>query len=161
MGVFSATFHVRSWPASMQINGEWSLFDDGIVRPVMHGETLAGNNRWVAAEFLVDTAADRTVFSTGLLATLYLQHIPAQERLGGLGGMTPSVVVETQLRFRREAGRGTVVFRGQFAAVIEPEALDISVLGRDITGLFALIVDQLGNVVCLLGQQHRYRIEQQ
>jgi hypothetical protein len=145
----------------MQINGEWSLFDDGIVRPVMRGEALADNNRWVAAEFLVDTAADRTVFSAGLLATLHLQHIPAQERLGGLGGMTPSVIVETQLRFRREAGRGTVVLRGQFAAVTEPEALDISVLGRDIIGLFALIVDQPGNVVCLLGQQHRYRIEQQ
>jgi hypothetical protein len=145
----------------MQINGEWSLFDDGMVRPVMRGEVLAGTNRWVAAEFLIDTAADRTVFSAGLLAILHLQHTPAQERLGGLGGMTPSVVVETQLRFRREAGRGTVVLRGQFAAVTESEALDISVLGRDIIGLFVLIVDQPGNVVCLLGQRHRYRIEQQ
>jgi hypothetical protein len=145
----------------MQINGEWSLFDDGIVRPVMRGEARASTNRWVAAEFLVDTAADRTVFSAGLLATLPLQHISARERLGGLGGMTLSVVVETRLRFRREAGRGSVVFRGQFAAVTEPEALDVSVLGRDIIGLFALIVDQPGNVVCLLGQRYRYRIEPQ
>lgn len=34
------------------------------------------------------------------------------------------------------------MFRGQYAAVTEVEALDISVLGRDITGLFAVIVDQ-------------------
>jgi hypothetical protein len=34
------------------------------------------------------------------------------------------------------------------------------VLGRDITGLFAVIVDRPGNVICLLGQQHWYRIEQ-
>jgi hypothetical protein len=144
----------------MQINGAWSLFDDGTERPVVRGAALAGNNRWVAAEFLVDTAADRTVFSAGLLANLHLQPFPAQERLGGLGGVTPSVIVETQLRFRREVGSGSVVFRGQFAAVTELEALDISVLGRDIIGLFALIVDQPGHVVCLLGQRHRYRIEQ-
>jgi hypothetical protein len=37
----------------------------------------------------------------------------------------------------------------------------MSVLGRDITGLFAVIVDQPGNVVCLLRQRHRYMIEQQ
>ena len=52
------------------------------------------------------------------------------------------------------------VFRGQFAAATEVDALDINVLGRDITGLFAVIVDQPGDVVCLLGQRHRYTIEQ-
>jgi len=52
------------------------------------------------------------------------------------------------------------VFRGQYAAVTGLEALDISVLGRDITGLFAVIVDRLQEVVCLLGQHHRYSIEQ-
>jgi hypothetical protein len=53
-----------------------------------------------------------------------------------------------------------VVFRGLYVAVTELEALDISVLGRDITNLFAVIVDRLHDVVCLLGQRHRYRIEQ-
>jgi hypothetical protein len=52
-----------------------------------------------------------------------------------------------------------VVFRGQYAAVMERAALDMSVLGRDITGLFVLIVDQPGNVICLLGQRHWYAIE--
>lgn len=144
----------------MQINGEWSLFDDGIVRPVMRGAMLANNGYWVSAEFLVDTGADRTVCSAGLLATLHLQPLPTPERLGGVGGTVTSVVVETQIRFRREADRGTVVFHGQYAAVTEPEALDVSVLGRDITGLFALIVDRPGHIVCLLGQRHRYTIEQ-
>lgn len=51
-----------------------------------------------------------------------------------------------------------MTFRGQFAAVLEPEALDVSVLGRDITGLFAVIVDQPGDTVCLVGQRHRYAI---
>ena len=68
-------------------------------------------------------------------------------------------MVETQVHFSREAG-GTVMFRSQYAVVTALEALDLSVLRRDITGLFAIIVDQPGNVVCLLGQRHRYIIEQ-
>jgi hypothetical protein len=32
------------------------------------------------------------------------------------------------------------------------------VLGRDITGLFAVIVDRPGDVVCFIGQQHHYVI---
>jgi hypothetical protein len=34
----------------------------------------------------------------------------------------------------------------------------MSVLGRDITNFFALIVDRPQEVVCLLGQGHRYLI---
>ena len=75
------------------------------------------------------------------------------------GGLANSVVVATQVRLTRETA-STVVFRGLFAAVTAVEALDVSVLGRDITGLFTVIVDQPGNVVCLLGQRHRYLITQ-
>ena len=35
----------------------------------------------------------------------------------------------------------------------------MSVLGRDITGLFAIIVDLPGNLVSLLGEGHRYAVE--
>jgi len=34
----------------------------------------------------------------------------------------------------------------------------MSVLGRDILDLFAVIVDRPGDVVCLVGQRHRYQI---
>ena len=143
----------------MQIDGEWLLCDDGIVRPVIRGEILAGDDLWVPAAFLVDTGADRTVFSAPVFTALHLQPIATQEHLGGLGGIVASAVIETQVRFRREAG-GRVLFRSQYAAVTALEALDISVLGRDITSLFAVIVDRPGNVICLLGQRHRYTIEQ-
>lgn len=53
-----------------------------------------------------------------------------------------------------------MVFRGQYAAVTNLEILDMSVLGRDITRLFAVIIDQPGDVVCLLGQWHHYTIVQ-
>jgi len=52
-----------------------------------------------------------------------------------------------------------VVFRGRFAAATGPQVLEVSLLGRDITDLFALIIDRPGNVVCMLSQRHRYRIE--
>ena len=81
------------------------------------------------------------------------------ESLRGVGGMTAAVSVATWIRLTREDA-GKVMFRGQYAAVTELEALDISVLGRDITGLFTVIVDWPHDVVCLVGQRHRYTIEQ-
>jgi hypothetical protein len=142
----------------MRISGEWYLCDDGLVRPVIRGEVLAGDGSWVRVPFLLDTGADRTVFSAAILAILLLQPSVTQARLGGLGGIADALVVETQMRLTREEA-GKVVFRGQYAAVAELETLDMSIMGRDITGLFAVIVDQPGNIVCLLGQRHWYTIE--
>ena len=143
----------------MRISGEWFLFGDGIARPVVRGEVLASDGSWVQAPFLVDTGADRTVFSAAILTALRLQPFVAQDRLAGLGGMVDAVIVETQIRLTREEA-GKVVFRGQYAAVTEMEALDMSVLGRDITGSFAVIVDRPRNVVCLLRDRHHYTIEE-
>lgn len=143
----------------MRIDGQWLVCDDGVMRPVISGEIRAGNGSWEKSEFLVDTGADRTVLSAATLARLALQPLAIREGIGGVGGMADAVIVETQIRLTREEA-GKVVFRGQYAAVTELEALDISVLGRDIIGLFAVIVDRLHDVVCLLGQRHRYGIEQ-
>jgi len=55
-------------------------------------------------------------------------------------------------------GGGKVSFRGGYAAVVEDEALDFSVLGRDILSLFAVIVDDPHQIVCLLSQRHSYTI---
>ena len=102
----------------MHMNGAWLLCDDGIVRPVIRGHILAGHGAWIHAPFLVDTGADRTVFSAPVLAALSLQPTISPERLGGVGGIVTPVVVETQMRFRHEAGRSTVVFRGRYAASV-------------------------------------------
>lgn len=142
----------------MRIDGEWLLCDDGVVRPVIRGEILAGDGTWKPAEFLVDTGADRTVFSAPVMASLGFPSVMTRGRLGGVGDVVDSIIVETQVRLTRELA-GKVVLRGQYAAVTAVEALDISVLGRDIAGLFAVVVDRPGNLVCLLGQRHRYTIE--
>ena len=159
MAALFTTFPAKKLLASMRINGLWYAGDDGMRRPVIRGEVLTSNGLWIKAPFLVDTGADLTVLSAAILADVHLQPLALQDRLGGVGGIADSVAVETQIRFSRET-RSKVTFRGQNAAVTEVEALDISVLGQDILGLFSVIVDQPGNVVCLLGQQHRYVIEQ-
>ena len=86
--------------------------------------------------------------------------ITTPDRLGGGGGGSPSVGLETQIVIAREDGT-RVTFRGQFAAFTEVAALDMSVLGRDITNLFAVIIDRPGYVVCLLSQGPRYLIQTQ
>jgi len=143
----------------MRIDGEWYECDDGVVRPVIRGEVMDAGGAWVAAEFLVDSGADRTVFSAALLSILRLQTAVPADRLGGVGGTVDSVAVSTQIRLTRD-GQGKVLFRGEFAAVTALEALDMSVLGRDITDMFAVVVDHPGNAVCLVSQPHRYEITQ-
>jgi hypothetical protein len=98
---------------------------------VIRGEILAGDGSWVKAPFLVDTAADRTVFSLNVLEALSLEPIIPSTQLQGVGGGASSLVVETQIRLTRDGG-SKVVFRGQYAAVTEKESLDMSLLGRDI-----------------------------
>ena len=142
----------------MRIDGEWQQCDDAVVRPLLRGEILAADGRWRATEFLLDTGADCTVFSAATLTSLGLTSNSPQGRLGGLGGTAGSIVVDTQIQLRRETG-DPVRFNGQFSAVTELEALDVNVLGRDVTGLFAVIVDQQADVVCLVRGNHRYQIE--
>lgn len=141
----------------MRISGLWYLCDDGMVRPVIRGELQAADGSWVIAPFLVDTGADRTVFSAEISNALHLRAIDSPDRLSGVGGRVESVVIQTRIRFTHDEV-GKAVFSGQFAAFTDPEALDMSVLGRDILNLFALIVDRQADTVCLLGQKHSYTI---
>jgi hypothetical protein len=143
----------------MLISGRWHLCDDGAVRPVIEGAVESADGSWLQAPFLVDTGADCTVFSADVLGALHLPATPQGQALGGVGGPATTVTVQTHIRFRREDG-SPVLFRGRYAAFTEAEAMDMSVLGRDIIGLFALIVDRPGDRVCMLRQGHQYTIEQ-
>jgi hypothetical protein len=144
----------------MRIDGRWLLCDDGVIRPVIRGEVLSVGQSWEWIELLVDTGADRTVLTAADLAKLGPHPVAAEEAsISGLGGKAMSVIVETQIRLTHD-GPGKVIFRGQFAAVTDLEALDISVLGSDVTGLFAVIADRPGRVVSLLALRHRYSIVQ-
>ena len=141
----------------MRIDGQWLVCEDSIVRPVIRGEVLAEDQSWVAVEFLVDIGADRTVLSAAILHRLGLAHSESTEGISGLGGTTQCVGVETILHLSRETGK-PVAFKGRFIGVVDPIALDISVLGRDILDLFSVIVDRAQDVVCLLRERHTYAI---
>ena len=143
----------------MRIDGEWYVGDDGVARPVILAEVQAADGSWVRAPFLLDTGADRTVLSAAIVGLLDRPYGKSAERIGGLGGVVPSVAIDTAIRLTREGG-GKILLRGHYVAVTELEALDMCVLGRDVMGLFAVIIDQPGNTICLLGQRHRYAIEQ-
>jgi hypothetical protein len=51
-----------------------------------------------------------------------------------------------------------VLNRSGLAPVASAEHLVLCLLGRDLTNFFAVIVDRPQDVVCLLGQNHRYAI---
>ena len=68
-----------------------------------------------------------------------------------------AVEVVTQIRLFHDTP-GQVALRGQYAALTSMEALDVSVLGRDITDLFTVIIDRPHDLVCLLRERHRYTI---
>ena len=141
----------------MLLPGYWLLCDDGALRPVFRGEMTAADGSAIPVEFLADTGADRTVLCGALLERLGLPSVPAPQQLGGVGGKATTVLVDGAIQLRRDDG-GTAVLRGQFAAFTVLEVLDMSVLGRDITNLFTLIVDRPRDLVCLLGPGHQYAI---
>jgi hypothetical protein len=70
------------------------------------------------------------------------------------------VTVETQIRLSHDEN-GKILLRGQYVGVTSTDILDISVLGRDITNLFVVIVDWPKQTVCLLSQRHQYAIIRQ
>ena len=141
----------------MLIRGLWKLCDDAIIRPVIESEVVAVYGSWLPVELLVDVGADRTVFSAGVLATLALPQLPFPYQLGGVGGTVATVAVAAQIRLPLGGG-STITFQGSFAAFTQADALDMSVLGRDIMNLFAVIVDRPGDEVCMIGQGHGYTI---
>ena|SRR5215831_17997732 len=139
----------------MLLQGAWKLCDDGVVRPVFRGEMQSASGEWIQVPFLADCGADRTVLSANVLQVLGLQPIQQDLLLAGVGGQAASVILDTRIYLKRENGT-RVVFRGQIASFTDPAALDMSVLGRDITNLFALIIDRPQDQVCMLGKGHRY-----
>jgi predicted aspartyl protease len=119
---------------------------------------VAADGRWLGVAFLLDTGADRTVLSSETYRRLGFVGVDATRNLGGVGGLAETVRVTSAVRFVCDDG-GSATFRGDFAAAVEQDVLDMSVLGRDIMNMFAVVVERRSNVVTLLGSGHRYRIE--
>jgi hypothetical protein len=141
----------------MLIPGEWLLCDDGVARPVIRGDVRTKRGDWKRVVLLVDSGADRTVLNSAILGWLRVTDDRLETTLRGVGGTTNFVEVATEIRLTTDQGN-KITLRGQFAAT-ESQGLEMSVIGRDVTDLFSVIIDRPGNVVCLLSQRHRYHIE--
>jgi hypothetical protein len=51
----------------MRIVGEWLRCDDEVTRPTVRGYAYSGDDAAHHDDFLIDSGADRTVFSADLL----------------------------------------------------------------------------------------------
>lgn len=145
----------------MRIVGDWFLFEDGEGRPILRAKLQTGRGTMITEQFLLDTGADRTVFSAALLQQLAIpfEPAPADERLFGIGGAAPYVIVESAIELTRDDG-GPAVVRGKFTAFTDPLATDLSVMGRDVLNNFDVIVSRPKSEVLLLAPGHRYQIVQ-
>ena len=144
------TFTRKRSSVSMLLPGYWRVCDNGVLRPVFRGRIVSagGFSLWSSSLWTPEPIG-RCCPPPSLISS-DCQAFRPTTTLGGVGGVSATVLVATAIHLPR-AGGGDAVFRGQFAAFTAPEALDMSVLGRDVTNLFTLIVDRPRDVVCLLG----------
>jgi hypothetical protein len=145
----------------MRIVGEWQAGEDGVTRPVLQASVRALDGTLEPDVFLIDSGADRTVFSANLLRRLGFPMTPApgSSILLGISGVCESVVVKTVVELTRD-DRGVVHMRGDCAAFIDSSASNLSILGRDILNLFDVILSRRRGEVVLLAPNHQYRVEQ-
>ena len=146
----------------MLVTGRWQLFDDGITRPLIRAKVFGNDGRSISEDFLIDTGADRTVFSTALINRLRIptSSAPPDLSLSGIGGTSAFVLLQAVIEFTRDDG-GPVRVRGEFAAFTDPVATDLSVLGRDVLDNFDLIVSRRRSEIFLVAPRHQYRIERE
>jgi hypothetical protein len=143
----------------MRLNGEWRVCDDGIVRPAVLGQVVGADGKSRCECFLIDTLADRTVFSAGFLAQL---HLPTEGpslglALEGVGGRSGYVLLRTVIELSRDDG-GVMRIEAEYAAFTDPSSSDLSILGRDVLNVFDVIVSRRRNEVVLLHGEHAYHI---
>jgi hypothetical protein len=143
----------------MQIIGEWFLGDDGVPRPIVRAQVFGIGGTTVSENFLIDSGADRTVFSAALAGQLQLplKQPPGGMALVGIGGGSGYVLLTTLIEFMRDDG-GPARVQGEFAAFTDPLAADLSILGRDILNNFDVIISRPRNEVLLLAPNHRYLV---
>lgn len=145
----------------MRIVGEWSLFTDGVTRPVITAEMTNAAGENVSVRFLVDSGADCSAINAATLGDLGLpqQESPPDVRIRGITGDAGYVTIRSAIEFRRDDG-GAAKVRGGFLGLTDPSASDLCVLGRDVTDNFDLILSRRRDEVLLLAPRHQYQVVQ-
>jgi len=143
----------------MRIVGEWSLFTDGVTRPVVTAEMTNAAGESVSVRFLVDSGADCSAINAATLRDLALpqQESPPDARIRGVTGDASYVTIRSAIEFKRDDG-GAARVRGEFLGLTDPGASDLCVLGRDVTDNFDLILSRRREEVRLLAPNHQYQV---
>lgn len=140
------------------IHGEWHWSESGGVTPRVEAEIRTRDGNWVAASFLLDTGAERSVFTYDVLDALQLDPEPSDGTyLTGVGGTSATILVATKIRMQAIDGQWAPV-NGIYYAFTDPISLDLCILGRDVLSNFAVIVDRPGSQILLLARDHRYHV---
>ncbi len=84
--------------------------------------------------------------------------VPCRPILQGIGGSTPIVEVHTTLECTSD-NNVPVRVHGAFAAFQDPNATDLSVLGREVPNIFDVIVSKRRQEVLFLIGNHQYPIK--
>lgn len=143
----------------MLIVGEWRPDENGVLTPVLDCFLLAGNGKWHAVSFLIDSGAERTVLSPEILRDL---DAPAQMSLNSLVGIgTASQVLTVSSRLKLQAADKTdVIVNGPYFGLAEGREGELSILGRDVLSNFAVILDRPGHAITMLHGRHHYSIHE-
>ncbi len=144
----------------MRIIGKWRLCNDGVTRPTLLAEVQAVDGSALAAVFLIDSGADRTVLSADLFEKLGFPttYAPDDMILKGITGECHFALLKTIVILSRDDG-SVAHMRGEFAAFTDPSATDLSILGRDVLNHFDVILSRRRNEVLVLAPNHQYRVD--
>lgn len=144
----------------MRIAGEWLSCFDGTVRPMLAIDVENSLGLTVAETFLIDSGADASAFSADLLIKLggATGQATSGVSIAGIGGGQAYVKVQATLRLPRADG-GSATVHASFPAFTDPNAIEFSILGRDVLDLFDVILSRKRNEVVLLAPPSRYEIQ--
>lgn len=144
----------------MRFNGKWLECTDRTLRPVVDGALIHPDGTVETFPFLIDTGADSTVLSYQAVAYLGAEVETGDGPvLEGVGGSVQSVRVTTRFWLLSTAGQ-TIPLGGPLLGRPYPAGDDHCILGRDLLGHFAVVVDAPTRTVLLLTAPHRYVIQE-
>ncbi len=144
----------------MRFNGKWLACDDEVSRPVIDGALFDPDGNVLTFPFLIDTGADSTLLSFEAVAFIDADLEDATgPLLKGVGGSTDSVRLDARFWFLNSIGE-PIPLGGSLLGRPYPSGDEMCILGRDLLGNFAIIVDRPGNVVSLIQGKHHYVIHE-
>jgi Aspartyl protease len=141
----------------MRFTGRWELLGSRHY-PLVVANVQGIDGRWHADLFLIDTGADRTVFTWEFYQQLGLvpNAAPPTIPITGVGGSGMTYLLcHGWIGFPAASAPRFAIYE-EFAVATNPDALELNLLGRDILDHFDLIVSRRRGEVLLLTDTSSY-----